>query len=334
MFACPIRHRRLKNLRHICVDEAATDPLSRKCMAGRPRLHEGLNLLAITAPNVGLLDIGAHIGFISLVFAAAGRAVHAIEANPRNHALLSDSAKLNGFSHLIATNVAVSDKPGVLSFMSAGAFSHVVNAHMPQQNNTINVACVDLDSWPEASGIPERIIVKMDIEGHEPQALRGMSRFLRDRRLPPIFIESNAHCLHWSDATPESLAKSLEDLGYELFLCRRARLLLWRDRFRLLPWDSSQHQGRTLENVLCVQRGDERVNLPVPAARLSESDFASEFLHHVRKRGVDQRRSASRLLLRLSPEQLRDVRIVKAIAILSTAADPEIVEALRLLRMR
>lgn len=259
MIPSPVRVRSLPRLRTICVDETSDDPLTRRCLEGRPGLREGLRLLSATAADVGLLDIGANIGLISLVFAARDRDVSAIEANPINAALLRESAVRNGFGRLRIHEMAVSDRTGTLEFASHGPFGHVISGASPGAAAVTRVPAMRLDDWPAAGEVSARVLVKMDIEGHEPAALRGMTRFLEERRFPPLFVESNAHCLPWFGESPQSLATVVEELGYAVHIVRSSRWPPWGHGMRLHPWNSGMHQTATVENLLCVRPGDDRV---------------------------------------------------------------------------
>jgi hypothetical protein len=53
----------------------------------------------------------------------------------------------------------------------------------------------------QLAGLPRIKCVKMDIEGHEPRALEGFSRFItRDR--PVLLVEFNPRCLKVQQRTP------------------------------------------------------------------------------------------------------------------------------------
>ena len=71
-----------------------------------------------SAQGATFVDIGANIGWFSLLGAslvgAAGRVV-AIEPNPRNVALLRQSAKDNGFDNIEVIAVALSERPGAVA---------------------------------------------------------------------------------------------------------------------------------------------------------------------------------------------------------------------------
>ena len=220
-------------------------------------MRQGRALLGLTAEDVGLLDIGANLGLMCLPFSQAGRPVHAIEANPLNAKLLRESAQLNGFSGLRVHEFAVSDKSGEVEFHPSGPFGAIAGDHFRPELKRIKVKSIRLDDWTEDIG--SNIVVKMDIEGSEVNALNGMRRFLARRDYPPLFVESNPFCLKWFHATPGTLMQTIGSMGYEIHVARLTRWFPWRAQFRYeRPTDP---QRNVVENLLCVRAGDSRVRV-------------------------------------------------------------------------
>src|SRR5260370_14043637 len=81
--------------------------------------------LAILQPGDRVLDLGAHLGGFALTAAARGCDVIAVEASPRNAALLQLSADHNRFTHLHAGHAAVGDRSGAVECSSHGPWGHV-----------------------------------------------------------------------------------------------------------------------------------------------------------------------------------------------------------------
>jgi hypothetical protein len=67
--------------------------------------------------------------------------------------------------------------------------------------------------------------VKMDIEGSEVAALRGMSRLLSREDAPAILYESNGHTLNIFGETPSNLIGLMEGYGYRCYLVGSGRLV-------------------------------------------------------------------------------------------------------------
>jgi FkbM family methyltransferase len=180
-----------------------------------PELQSALREL-IPAGAV-IFDVGANIGYVSLLLAkAAGETgkVFAFEALPSNVDQLRHNVALNGMdAHVMVISSAVTQAPGPVRFLvhasggmgkadgSAGRDDHY------QSEVTVPGTC--LDEFVYAQGNPPPQVVKMDIEGGEVMALPGMRRVLAEAR-PLMLME-----LHG----PESSRVAWETLtaaGYEI----------------------------------------------------------------------------------------------------------------------
>lgn len=91
---------------------------------------------------------------------------------------------------LIAVNAALSDAPGSIGFRANGDWgSMVVNG--PSNDGDIYVDCITLDILCEA--VPSPIYIKMDLEGHELNALQGAHKLLQsDDAIFSITLEHKA----------------------------------------------------------------------------------------------------------------------------------------------
>jgi len=141
-----------------------------------------------------VLDIGANIGLIALVAAqcvgAQGRVI-AVEPLARNCALLARAAQANGFDQLELIAAAASDRAGELELRTHPTTSNSATpaASGPRLSadggETLRVPAVVLD---DALDLPRLDLVKIDVAGMEPRALRGLERHI-ERHRPLIVSE-------------------------------------------------------------------------------------------------------------------------------------------------
>jgi hypothetical protein len=127
---------------------------------------------------------------------------------------------------------------------------------------------VTVDSLLEQLGVARVDFIKMDVEGSETEAIKGMSGLLGRPDAPPILFESNGHTLAFYDRTPRQLLGALEDLGYRHF---------YLEDDRILPFRSTDFQPVTVADFLALKR-------PVPKLagwRLDEPLNLAEQLHRV-----------------------------------------------------
>jgi FkbM family methyltransferase len=142
-------------------------------------------------PGDTMLDIGAYIGFYTLV---ASRLVErdglvvSIEANPESYERLSDHLRMNNARNVKAYNLGVSDEEGhfrlgINTTGSRGSSSFLLQ-ELPAG---VDVACTTLREIVVRSGLKSITGLKIDIEGLEYRVLKRFFDEI-DRDLFPKFI--------------------------------------------------------------------------------------------------------------------------------------------------
>ena len=141
-----------------------------------------------------VVDVGANVG--CLCFQAArlvgdrGRVI-AVEPNPDNVQLLYTGILMNEFTNVQVWPCAAWDGPGIMS-LKGGASNTYLTRAVPFEEGHAYAQLVRLD---EALAHLDRIdLIKLDIEGHEPRAVRG-ARALIERHRPTLLTEFNPRCL-------------------------------------------------------------------------------------------------------------------------------------------
>lgn len=140
-------------------------------------------------PGDRVLDIGAHLGLFTLLFAdrvgPAGRVV-ACEPNPRSRALLEATLRLNDLPQADVVPVAVTDAVGAVTFSLAADESALASgdgAPGPGDDaERIEVAATTVDALAEERDLRPDVL-KVDVEGFEPRVLDGAERTLPGVRM-------------------------------------------------------------------------------------------------------------------------------------------------------
>ncbi|MFG5408141.1 FkbM family methyltransferase [Piscinibacter sakaiensis] len=134
------------------------------------------------------LDIGANVGFYSLVMGKYSRHVRglAFEPTPETYKQLRDNLSSSSLaSRFSAINAAVSGARGSLQFYDFGDCSGrngVVSTSIHRRDgvkSVIDVPAVTLDEVCSHL-VDRRCVLKIDTEGHEAEVIRGGRKFLRD----------------------------------------------------------------------------------------------------------------------------------------------------------
>jgi FkbM family methyltransferase len=170
-------------------------------------------------PGMYVADIGANIGYFTMMAASLvgpEGLVDAIEANPRNAALIEVNRRLNGFGQVRIANVAVGREMGLLSLKadhSTGFTPRLAeDAFAPLNGHT--VPCFPLGQILQAGRKLDAI--KIDIDGAEYMALSAAADILKRDR-PLIFSEFAPWALQLiSGVTEADYLSLLLDCGFEL----------------------------------------------------------------------------------------------------------------------
>ena len=151
--------------------------------------------LAVEEAEV-VVDAGANIGQYSLIAGRKGKQVYAFEPVPKNVIVLNDNVDQNGLQRYISVidKGLWSDSEGITLYLDQrdaldNATDYTVG-YREQHADAVAVATTTLDEFVEQRSIARVDLIKMDIEGAELFALRGMEKVLM-RDHPTVFLEVN-----------------------------------------------------------------------------------------------------------------------------------------------
>jgi FkbM family methyltransferase len=169
-------------------------------------------LRRIIQPHWHCVDVGAHVGSVSYTLSRLSQApLTIIEAMPAKAAALRAR-----FPLATVHQVAVSDAPGDAMFhenLSASGFSSLSDRANRGRTRSFPVKLAPLD---DLLGQTQVDFIKVDIEGHEPAALRGATQMIR-RCHPVILFEAGAVEDADIDAQDyDAMFQQLIDLGYAI----------------------------------------------------------------------------------------------------------------------
>ncbi|MGH7684945.1 MAG: FkbM family methyltransferase, partial [Vulcanimicrobiaceae bacterium] len=133
-------------------------------------------------PGDCVIDVGAHVGWYTMLFAnrvGENGTVFAFEPAPENFALLKVNVELNSKKNVRALNLSLGDgAKDVLLARDGDNFGdhYVVFGDADRPREGITVRCAALD---DAITLPDRIrLIKLDCQGAEPAILAGATNAL------------------------------------------------------------------------------------------------------------------------------------------------------------
>lgn len=139
------------------------------------------------------VDVGANIGYYSVIAAAAvgpSGAVHAFEPSARVRARLKRNVEVNELRQITVHPEAVGAQGGTVRLVEPEGVGNDGLGHVKATGNEgTEVRAVRLDELPEFSNACPHLI-KVDVEGGEPEVFRGAAGLLERGDAPSIVFES------------------------------------------------------------------------------------------------------------------------------------------------
>jgi len=177
-------------------------------------------------PGMTVADIGANIGYYTVQFAnwtgAAGK-VYAFEPDPDNYALLEKNIQSNGYQNIHPYKLAISDKSGAGQlFISEDNRGDHRLFDTSQSRRRIPIETASLDDFSNKNQMKIDFI-KMDIQGSEYVALRGMKKLIESNPSIVIFSEFSPIHLRACGTTPEDYLRCLKEFGLRARLINEAK---------------------------------------------------------------------------------------------------------------
>lgn len=157
-------------------------------------------LRKLLRPGDHFVDGGANIGYFTLKAAQLvgerGR-VDAFEPQPDNRARLLKNIEVNKLvGRIDVHDVALSDRPGEVMihfFTSGDGKNHGCSTIVPPEGAQTRATAVRTVRMDEHLRGTTPRLVKLDIEGAEPLAVRGMTGLLQSPKPPAVIIEWAGH---------------------------------------------------------------------------------------------------------------------------------------------
>jgi FkbM family methyltransferase len=203
---------------------------------GRPSYH--LQMLAmgmhdrdvsgfirgVAGPETTFIDIGAHIGYFSLLCARIGGPgcrIWAFEPSSNSVAILRTNVQANRMSSQIQVIAsAVGDCVGTVSLFEGATDPMLSSLHAGAARGSgplhdEKVPCTTLDHWAERNGWPRIDVVKLDVEGNEVAVLAGMRQVCRRNRHLVLIVEFNERTLGAAGETAATFWAGIEACGFD-----------------------------------------------------------------------------------------------------------------------
>lgn len=196
------------------------------------RTHEPLVsrlLMGILREGMAVVDIGANIGYYVLIESGLvgdkGKVI-AIEPDPENVVLLRRNVEANELRNVEIIQAAIGEENGIGKLYRSGSanWHSLLPSYYVDEGDVVDVNVYTLDSLVEEMGI--RVdMVRMDLEGYEVRAIRGMEMVL-ERDGPILVVELHPHLVGGEEIC--SLLNHFKSLRYEMiYVVNRSKDFAW-----------------------------------------------------------------------------------------------------------
>ena len=137
------------------------------------------------------IDVGANIGYYTLLFSQKNIKTYSFEPNFENYTILHKNLEINHFSQSLIYNMGLSDHVGELEFYYRKEKSGHGSFNKDIQNKQNLNLCkkVPVDKLDNIYIEGDNIMLKIDIEGYELHAITGMLNLLRTKKIKVFCIE-------------------------------------------------------------------------------------------------------------------------------------------------
>jgi FkbM family methyltransferase len=175
------------------------------------RVLDSYDATRFITPGMTVVDAGANIGMFSLLangLVGSSGQVYAVEPVPGNLQCLEQCLERNQLTRVKTCGTALGAENGALALSlssSSGKHSAALDRGGPQ----ITVPQRRLDDLVEEWGLDRLDFLKIDVEGYEPQVLRGAAGCISKFR--PVLAVAAYHFPEHVEALPQLIAGIAED---------------------------------------------------------------------------------------------------------------------------
>ncbi len=172
--------------------------------------------------NDVFIDIGANIGYFSLLSANISPSVKVISFEPVKALFekLNENISINDNKNILTINAAIGEVNEQRELFLSDTDNLGMSSFQQPENYSgrkEKVQVMVFDDWFKTSGLTKIDLIKLDIEGSELAALKGMSAVL-EKQKPSLIVEINPETLSLFSLTPLDIYNYLNQFNFDRFL--------------------------------------------------------------------------------------------------------------------
>jgi FkbM family methyltransferase len=167
------------------------------------------------------VDVGANFGhYTSLASSIVGNEghVYAFEPSAKANETIENMIALSKVNNITLVKAAVGKEKGVVTLY----LPDTQELHSPSIMKSddkfipVEIPVVSLDEYASEHKIDTIKLMKIDVEGYEPNVLDGMTRLLQEKRVKNVFCEFNSWWLEQNNCTTKMLFDRFINAGFRV----------------------------------------------------------------------------------------------------------------------
>lgn len=199
-----------------------------------------------------VLDVGCNTGHHSLFFSRFSKEVHAFDPYTEVTNVFRGRIKENNVSNIFIHEVGLGEKNTELKYFQPKGENQGAGSFIENQANISNDTKIlpirNGDTYVKNISVGKISLIKVDVEGYEPEVLRGLKQAIETNR-PVVFVEFNKVNERFGGE-----AKIFQDLpqNYRAYMIQTNKPVLFlfnNPKIKLVSFDYSNPKG---ENIIFI----------------------------------------------------------------------------------
>lgn len=224
-------------------------------------------MLSLLRPRDVIVDIGANIGYYTLIFSKiTGKEgkVFAFEPGQSNFMILQENVRINNYTDRVVTvNKAVSSEDNREINLYLNDTNHGMNRIFKSEkygkktDSIEKIGTISLDDYFSRNPIQKIDFVKLDIEGSEYGAIKGMQQTLKNNESIKIITEFHPTSIREFGVEPIEFLELLDSFGFDVWsldkITKSKKRIIINDKIQLDELIKNSDKYTT--NLLCLRQG-------------------------------------------------------------------------------
>jgi FkbM family methyltransferase len=167
-----------------------------------------------------ILDRGANTGHTAAWFSTVAERVYAFEPDPTNVEILREQIRIRGLTNVEIRASAVGDVVGRVELHRKEHAGHhaLSDVGASRTIDRVEVPCTTVDEVMRDEGIETVTLLKVDVEGFEPEVMRGASAGLSSGAIRRVLFEYSPEFYRRRGLDERGVIAFLQDRGFDLHL--------------------------------------------------------------------------------------------------------------------